>query len=611
VAVAGASRASTPQDRADKLPAQSTDGSLILVGDLRLDNRDQLAAPLRLSDDLSTPDSAFVLAAYERWGERFLNRIYGDFALAIVDRHRGGVLVARDHLGRRPLVIHERPGVVAFASTALALTAFEGVGHGLDVERAVEVLALAYTAERTFVQGVRWVPPATAIWIEAGRTRRWDWWSPDPNVVDLGTPALHELELREALDRSVAARMRTLGRVGADASGGLDSTSVAATAARAMAPDPLPTYTSAPPPGWEGGESEWDPDESPLVLKLAALHRNITPRFVHIQPGVSLFALHEPLWELGAGPSRNPCNMLWVQAIAQRAAADGVTTMLSGERGNMYFSRDGPRWLVSLLAAGRVVPSMREAATWSRTSGESPYRILRNHVVSPLLPGPVRRLVRAAIGREQPRDAWLASTALRPEVGRELDLERLVPWLDERWRADPRAPARALLRGGASQAETRAAMAALTGVEDRDPTGDRRVLEVALRQPEWVRRHHGRNRAVARGAMADRLPAEIVYRTRRGDQLPDWLDLMTAARTDLAIELDALVEHPLSRELIDTQRLQRLFVRWPERTERAAPAVVRDYRLALFRALLVSRYLRWFEARAASASHRPSQARVP
>jgi asparagine synthase (glutamine-hydrolysing) len=603
VAVAALLRQSTPEDAAERQPARSRDGSLVLVGDARLDNRDELASRLSLADDRSTADSAFVLAAYERWGEGFLDRIVGEFALGLVDRRRGGVLLARDHMGLRPLVVHRRRGVVAFASTALALTAFEEVGHALDVRHAAEFLALA-VSERTLVEGVRWVPPATALWIDGSGVRRRTWWAPDPHdVVDLGSPAAHERQLREVFDRAVAAQLRSAGRVGASASGGLDSSSAAATAARQLAPRRLPVYTSAPPPGWRAGERPGrDADESPLVLKLAELHPNMAPHFVRAPFGDSLFGLHEPLWELGAGPARNPCNMLWIHAIRARAEADGVTTLLTGARGNYEFSADGTGWLIAHLRRGRLVTALREASAWSAASGDSPYRVLGSYLVGPLLPAYARRRVRSATGRGDPMRDWIAATALRPEVASDVDLPGLVPWIDVRRRPDPRADDLTAAMLSAERAETHAAAAALTGVEERDPTSDRRVLETAMRQPEWVRRHDGVSRAVARGAMADRLPAEIVYRTRRGEQLPDWLDVMTEARDEIASELEALTSHPTSRRLMDTARLEALVRRWPDRAARADEAVVRDYRLALLRALLVSRYLRWFEARAAAAA---------
>ena len=603
VAVAAALRHATPEDRADRQPATSEDGSLVLVADLRLDNRDELAALLGVRDDRSTPDSAFVLAAYGRWGESFLGRILGEFALALVDRRRGGVLLARDHVGARPLVFHQRPRVVAFASNALALTAFEGVGHRLDVRRAAEVLALAYLSERTFVEGVRALPPGEARWVGDSGMKHSTWWRPDPHEIVDAPPAVHEHELREALDHAVAARLRSAGPVGAMVSGGLDSTSAAATAARLLAPEPLRTYTSAPPPGWSGGaRPRWDADDSPFVRKLAELYRNVTPSFVQVTRGTSVFDLHEPLWELGAAPGWNPCNWLWFHAISLRAQEDGVTTLVSGGSGNCAFSADAPEWLVSLLRARRIGTAVREALAWSRLSGEGLYRTLRSHVVSPLVPPRARRALRAARGKPDAVGEWLTRTPLRPELAAELELPKLRPMLDDRRRPDGRRFLLWFAVSAAGFAEAKAALTGLTRVEERDPTVDRRVLEVAIRQPDWVRRRDGVRRAAVRGAMADRLPAEIVHRTRYGEQLPDWLDVMTAARRELASELDQLAEHPTSRQLIDVDRLRGLMERWPARTARADPAVERDYRRVLFRALLLSRYLRWFELRDAVAT---------
>jgi len=601
VAVAAALRHATPEDFADRQPARSRDGSLVLAGDLRLDNRDELAGVLGLADDPSVPDSAFVLAGYERWGDAVPDRIIGEFALAIVDRRRGGVLLARDHVGARPLVIHERAGVVAFASNALALTGLDGVGHTLDVQRAAEVLALVFDSGRTFVEGVRFVAPATALWIDARGARRWTWWKADPHdIADLGSPAAHERELRDVFDRAVRARLRSAGPVGAMTSGGLDSSSASATAARLLAPGRLPTYTSAPPPGWGGPQRpNWDADESALVRKLADLHPNIAPRFVHHQPGRGLFEQHESHWPAGGGPGRNPCNMLWLHAIWERAAADGITALLSGAGGNMFFSADGPQWLTALLRGGHIPSAVRAAVAWEAAPAA---RVLMRSGAYPLVPARARRLVRVAMRRDNPIQAWMNATALRPEIYANLDLLALIPSLDARRPSDERRFALSAMMAASGQAENKAARAALSGIEERDPTVDRRVVEVAMRQPEWVRRNGAITRAVARGAMADRLPPEIVHRTRRGEQLPDWLDVMTAARGELVDELSALRDHATSRELIDGDRLQRLVDRWPDRSACADPPVLLDYRFALLRALHVSRYLRWFESRASARS---------
>src|SRR3954465_12791251 len=71
VSVSAALRRRTPEDSADAQPAWNGPKSIALVGDLRIDNRPDLAGALAMRDEVDVPDSAFALAAYERWGERF------------------------------------------------------------------------------------------------------------------------------------------------------------------------------------------------------------------------------------------------------------------------------------------------------------------------------------------------------------------------------------------------------------------------------------------------------------------------------------------------------------------------------------------------------------
>ena len=60
----------TPEDLAERQPLMSRDGRLVLVSDGRIDNRRELSGELGLAwESPQIPDSAFMLAAYERWGE--------------------------------------------------------------------------------------------------------------------------------------------------------------------------------------------------------------------------------------------------------------------------------------------------------------------------------------------------------------------------------------------------------------------------------------------------------------------------------------------------------------------------------------------------------------
>lgn len=570
--------------------------SLVLCLDAHLHRRGALAG--RLGCPASSTDGELVLAAYERWGRSLVDHLSGPFAFALVDRRRGGVLLARDHAGGRGLAVHEREGRLAFATSALALSGLPGVGPDLDLERAQEVLLLAYGTERTFVRGVRAVLPGTASWIDGGGVRTWRWWLPQELPVrDAGSLRAHADELREVLEEAVASALDGAAAVGAMLSGGLDSSSVAAVAARRLAPATLASFTSVPPAGWSGTTAGgWIPDERFAVEALAARTPELVPSFV-AAPVRSLFEHDEALWELGSPPARNPLNLIWVHACYERAAAAGLDVVLTGSAGNFAFSADGPLWLAHLVRRGRLLAALDEARRFSSAFDVGLGKVLRRDLLGPLLPGVRAR--RAARHGASPVDGWVAATAIRREGLAGLDVEAVLPEVvDPHPNGFTRDTGRMFL-GAAAHAEMYAAIRVRWGIELRDPTADRRLVELAVTQPEWWRRHDGVWRAICREAMRDVLPAEIVDRQTLGAQQPDWLDLLTAAREEIRAELEEMRGHGPSYDLIDVERLEGLLASWPDRSRMADPRVVRDYQLALGRAMSLSRYLRWFEGRAA------------
>jgi asparagine synthase (glutamine-hydrolysing) len=87
-------------------------------------------------------DSEVLVHAYEQWGDAFLEHLNGDFALALWDRDRREVVLARDRFGVRPLFLFERNGDVAFASEIAALLRHPAADRRLDPTSLVDVFAL-------------------------------------------------------------------------------------------------------------------------------------------------------------------------------------------------------------------------------------------------------------------------------------------------------------------------------------------------------------------------------------------------------------------------------------------------------------------------------------
>ncbi len=78
------------------------------------------------------------------------------------------------------------------------------------------------------------------------------------------------------------------------------------------------------------------------------------------------------------------------------------------------------------------------------------------------------------------------------------------------------------------------------GIDVRDPTADRRLVEFCLAVPTDQFMRDGAPRALARRALADRLPAAVLNAPTKGYQAADWHEGLTAARGELAAEVERL-----------------------------------------------------------------------
>src|SRR5215467_7065123 len=227
-----------PEDVFDRQPLVGGEGRYVLVADVRLDNRDELAEALRISAPQARTlcDAAILLAAIEQWDESCLERLVGDYAFAVWDTARRRILLARDPLGQRPLHYHRGNRFFAFASMPKGLHALPDVPYAPNKERVAEFLMLMpETGRQSFFVGVERVEPGHLVTISADGFAARRHWQPIRSRIEFPRPENYAEALREVLDRAVSCRLRGSGDIGAYLSGGFDSGAVAATAARLLA----------------------------------------------------------------------------------------------------------------------------------------------------------------------------------------------------------------------------------------------------------------------------------------------------------------------------------------------------------------------------------------
>ena len=465
-------------------PLSTPDGRVFAFQNGEIYNHEELRRELRAEGAAfrTASDTEVLALGFAQWGiEELLRRLDGMYALAILDRGAGELHLARDRFGEKPLFYARAEGRFAYASSLLALAALPWVDLTLDPESLDRYLALHYVpGEATIFKGIRRLAPGHRLQLRVADPvpRTFRYFRPE-----LGPPQpVADEELAAAVEHAVRSRLVADVPVGVFLSGGLDSSIVAAVAARHR--PGIDTFSM--------GFHARDYDESPYARELAAAVGSRHHHFVFdeasfrdLLPQVAA-ALDEPVGDQALLP------LFWLCREARRH----VTVALAGEGADEVFA--GYSYYREALAGGRGLATLTRNAQPITPS------------FFPLLSAAEERS-RLAGGAPPGADAWEGE---------------LVSWLGGA--ADP------LQRATAADLATwlpddllvkfdRMAMA--HSLEGRAPFLEPRLAAMGLRLPP-AERIRGRVVKVALRRVAARwLPPSIVERGKHGFILPmeSWL----------------------------------------------------------------------------------------
>ncbi len=453
--------------------------------------------------------AALLLERFRRLGAGLLTGVDGRFALALYDQSSRTAIVARDAAGEHALAWTATGDRFAAATGERDLLASPGVSTALDSDR----LALYFGSEElagdaTFYSALRAVLPGEQVtWTDGKLARR-----------ALGAPSLAaRLELprwedyvelfAERLRGAVELRLAGATRVAVPLSGGLDSSPIAALAARKLGGANVVALH------WRLAQSE--ADELALAEAVAA-RSGVELRLVPGDDALPFADLDS--WPVHpTTPEQTAYRELHRRTYAAAAAA-GCDTLLWGFGGDSLYGH-ARRWLFDLARAegvGRAIDALRAAI-----AARGLRRVLRGELLAPWLRGAERVAPRGGA-------AWLT-----PEAAERL--RRLPHWPVDL--AAARRPAQALrLRAllDAHGCGVEASYAAEHGLRLHWPLRDRRLVEVALALPDHLLLRGAADRAVLRDATRDLLPEAVRTRCGKGNFAALALRGLAAARATWA-----------------------------------------------------------------------------
>ncbi|MEI8191785.1 MAG: asparagine synthase (glutamine-hydrolyzing), partial [candidate division NC10 bacterium] len=212
-------------------PISNRDGSLHIVFNGEIYNFQELREPLekRGYPFKTRTDTEVILALYEEEGAACVKKLRGMFAFAVWDSRKRRLFLARDRVGKKPLLYALGPGFLAFASELRSLLCWP-VERRINAKAVDYYLSLQYIpSPHTIYAGIHKLPPAHTLTFEAGKVtieRYWDLPVGEPPL-KCTVPEACEM-IREKLKEAVRLRLISDVPLGAFLSGGIDSSIIVA-----------------------------------------------------------------------------------------------------------------------------------------------------------------------------------------------------------------------------------------------------------------------------------------------------------------------------------------------------------------------------------------------
>jgi asparagine synthase (glutamine-hydrolysing) len=507
-------------------PMVSADGAITIVFNGEIYNHAELRSELLAKGHIFATDHSdteVLLHAWREWGEGMLSRLNGMWAFAIYDSRTRRLFLARDRFGKKPLYYFHRNGTFAFASELTALLEHPLAPRNQSEIARVKFLAHALIpAPHSAIEGIYKLPAAHQLTLamDGGSPRISRYWrytlEPEESQKSESTLAA---ELLEILTRATRRRLVADVPLGIFLSGGLDSSTIAALAARDVQDRTLQTFTI--------GFQEPSFDESAFAAQVAEFlktdhHIETLSLEAALEGMTGIFdLLDEPQGDGSLLPTWLLC----------RFARRHVTVALSGDGGDELFAGYDPfralrlaglysslvprplhsalRLLAARLPVSHANISLDFKIKRTLRGLDHPARLWNPVWLGALEPSELARLTDSRFSVEEiyseAIDAWESCSGTNP-------VDRTLQFYTEIY-----------LQDGILAKADRASM--MNSLEVRSPFLDIEVADFARRLPHHYKLRGKTTKYLLKRAVEGLLPNEIIYRSKKGFGTPvgSWL----------------------------------------------------------------------------------------
>ena len=503
-------------------PIGNEDGSIQVVFNGEIYNYPELQKELGGRGHVfrTRSDTEVLVHGYEEWGDELPKHLNGMFGFSIWDSKRRRLLLARDHVGVKPLYLYEDAEKIAWASEIKSLLAIPGLRPELDPAALMDFLSLGYVpAPRTMFRGIRKIAPASIVTLDAGRTQSASFWDLQFGREHRSAEEWCE-ELRSLVDDAVSRQLMSDVPLGAFLSGGVDSSSIVATMKK-LGVSRVSTYSIG-----FGGEDSFHSELSDAASTAKAFgtdHHEIV-----VSPKVS--ELLAPLIRHLDEPVTDTSFL--VTYLVSKLARESVTVILSGVGGDEVFAGYrrylGPRlgrlygMVPRAMHRSLVLPMVRMLPVDRGSAWKSKVRYMRGFLES--ADRPAADSYQSYVGI---LSAGEARGLLSPEFAAQVAGHQSTQVADYHRQAPTNDPLNQMLYADLKTSLVDSLLAftdkmtMAVSLEARVPLLDYRLIELAARIPSRLKLKGWKGlKYIFKKAMADRVPDEVMHRKKRGFGTP-------------------------------------------------------------------------------------------
>ena len=500
-------------------PLSNEDGTVWIAFNGEIYNYQELRAELIGKGHVfkTKSDTEVIVHLYEEFGEACPEKLRGMFAFAIWDERKESLFLARDRVGIKPLYYRMNGRSIVFASEIKAILADPEVEAKVDPAIVDRFLTFYYVpGEETLFEGIRKLAPGTSMTVRGGKARTRTYWDLEFAAREIGEREAAD-ELVALLEESVRLHMISDVPVGFLLSGGVDSTAMLGFAA-GKTDKPISSYTI--------GFADSDVVDERPYARLAAERYGSEHHEMTISAKDFADFLPQYVWHMEEPVCEPPAVALY---YVSKMAKDFVKVLISGEGGDEafagYANYRNIGWIERLKRAGRPVAALCGGAMaaansitrskklerhlplfgmrleeyyYSRTSSPDKFFNRRfAEVYSPEFASGVDKKMSASV---------MASFMARGGEGRD-PLSKMLYADTKTWLPDD-----LLIKADK--------MTMANSIELRVPLLDHKVLEFAAALPANLKVRGTSTKYIAKKALNERVPREILERKKTGFPVP-------------------------------------------------------------------------------------------